>query len=189
MSAYCQIAPGHPLHGPYHDDEYGVPCRDDAVLCERLALEIFQAGLSWEIVLRRRAGIVTAFGGFAPAHVASIDAAGRERLATDPRIIRNRRKIDAIVHNAGVMCGQIATHGSVADWLDAQHPRPKEAWVRLFREMFRFTGPEITGEFLMSLGYLEGAHDPECPVFARIAAAGPPWMSAAADPPRPEERP
>ena len=175
MSTYCEIAPGHPVHGAYHDLEYGVPCRDDEVICERLALEIFQAGLSWEIVLRRREGIRAAFGGFAPDHVARLDAPARDRLLTDARIIRNRRKVDAIIANAGVMCEMIATHGSVAGWLDAQHPLPKDDWVRLFRRTFRFTGPEITNEFLVSLGYLPGAHAPECPAYARVAALGPPW--------------
>ena len=88
MSSYCRIAPGRPLHGPYHDDEYGWPQRDDTVLCERLALEIFQAGLSWELVLRRRDGIVAAFGGFDPRHVAAIDEGSRELLASDVRVIR-----------------------------------------------------------------------------------------------------
>jgi DNA-3-methyladenine glycosylase I len=178
MSAYCAIAPGHPVHSDYHEFEYGVPSRDDDVICERLALEIFQAGLSWEIVLRRREGIREAFGGFAPAHVAALGASGCERLVIDARVIRNRRKIEAIIANAGVMCGMIATHGSVAAWLAAHHPRSREDWVRLFRRAFRFTGPEITSEFLMSLGYLPGAHVPDCPAYARIDALGPPWRHA-----------
>jgi len=59
MSGYCRIAPGHPLHGPYHDREYGFPSRDEAVLFERLCLEIMQAGLSWELVLKRRVKVST----------------------------------------------------------------------------------------------------------------------------------
>ncbi len=178
MSAYCTIAPGHPVHNDYHELEYGVPSRDDDVLCERMALEIFQAGLSWEIVLRRRDGIRAAFGGFAPAHVAALGEEGRDRLLADPRVIRNRRKIEAIIANAGVMCEMIATCGSVAAWLDAQHPLSRDEWVRLFRGTFRFTGPEITNEFLMSLGYLPGAHAPDCPAYARIAELRPPWHRA-----------
>jgi DNA-3-methyladenine glycosylase I len=187
MSEYCRIAPGHPVHERYHDDEYGVPSRDDAVICERLALEIFQAGLSWELILRRRDGIDAAFAGFAPAHVAAFDEDRRAHLAADPRVIRNRRKIDAIVHNAGVMCALIDEYGSVAAWLDRQHPLPKDAWVRLFRTKVRFTGPEVTNEFLMSLGYLPGAHDPRCPAYARIATLGPAWMSAGPDSPQPKD--
>jgi len=178
MSTYCTTAPGHPVHNDYHEREYGVPCRDDEAICERLALEIFQAGLSWEIVLRRREGIREAFGGFAPAHVAGLGATERARLLADPRVIRNRRKIDAIIANAGVMCGLIDADGSIAAWLDRQHPLPKDEWVRLFRRTFRFTGPEITNEFLMSLGYLPGAHAPDCPAYARIAVLDPPWQRA-----------
>ena len=66
-------------------------------------------------------------------------------------------------------------------WLDARHPRPKKAWVRLFRDHFRFTGGEITGEFLMSTGYLPGAHHPACPVFGRVRRAGAPWLEVAPD--------
>jgi DNA-3-methyladenine glycosylase I len=189
MSEYCRVAPGHPVHGRYHDDEYGIPSRDDATICERLALEIFQAGLSWELILRRRDGIVAAFGGFAPTHVAAFGEDRRAQLAADPRVIRNRRKIDAIVDNAGVMCTLIDDHGSVAAWLDARHPLPKDAWVRLFRATFRFTGPEVTNEFQMSLRYLPGAHDPECPAYARIAARGPAWMTAPPVSPRPKDDP
>ena len=64
MSGYCDIAPGHPLHGPYHDHEYGVPARDEAALFERLILEINQAGLSWETMLKKRDGIRIAYEGF-----------------------------------------------------------------------------------------------------------------------------
>jgi DNA-3-methyladenine glycosylase I len=188
MSSYCQTALQDPLHRAYHDDEYGVPIRDDAVLCERLALEIFQAGLSWDLILKRREGIVDAVGGFVPAHVARLGDDDRARLAADPRMIRNRRKIDAIVHNAGVMRTQIVAHGSVAAWLDVHHPRAREEWVRLFRTTYRFTGPQVTAEFLMSLGYLPGAHDPDCPTYARIAALDPPWSVAEPRRSRPKER-
>mgnify|MGYP000846274761 CR=1 FL=1 len=177
VSAYCDTAPGHPLHGPYHDTEYGVPARDDAVLMERLALEIMQAGLSWELVLRRRAGMRDAFEGFVPEVVAAYGPADVERLVADERIIRNRRKVEAIIHDAGVVVELSAGHGGLAGWLDAMHPRDHGEWVRLFRRTFRFTGPEVTGEFLMSLGYLPGAHREDCPAYARIAALRPPWMA------------
>lgn len=170
MSEYCRIAPGHPVHAAYHDTEYGFPQRDESVLFERLCLEIFQAGLSWELVLKRRAGLRAAFHGFAVDRVAAMDDAARTALLTDPRVIRNRLKIEAVIHNAGRVQALRATHGGFAAWLDAHHPRPKPDWVALFRRTFRFTGGEIVGEFLMSLGYLPGAHAPDCPVAARIAA-------------------
>ncbi len=100
------------------------------------------------------------------------------RLMADPSIIRNRLKVLAAIHNAQVVQALRASHGGFADWLDAHHPRSKAEWVKLFKKTFRFTGGEITGEFLMSLGYLPGAHRADCPVFARIETLAPPWRSA-----------
>ncbi|PPU93077.1 DNA-3-methyladenine glycosylase I [Xanthomonas albilineans] len=176
MSSYCDIAPGHPLHGPYHDDEYGVPQRADTVLFERLVLEINQAGLSWELMLKKREGFRAAYAGFDVDTVAAYGEADVVRLLADPDIIRNRLKVQAAIHNARVIQGLRAAHGSFAAWLDAQHPRSKPEWVALFKRTFRFTGGEITGEFLMSLGYLPGAHRADCPAYARIARLNPPWM-------------
>lgn len=176
MSGYCDSAPGHPVHASYHDTEYGFPASDDKVLFERLALEIMQAGLSWEITLKKRPALFAAFEGFDPAVVARYGAADRARLLTDAGIIRNRLKIDAIIHNAGIVYGLQESHGSFSGWLDAQHPRDKADWVKLFRKTFRFMGDEIVGEFLMSTGYLPGAHRDDCPVQALILTANPPWM-------------
>ena len=92
-------------------------------------------------------------------------------------IIRNRLKIEAAVENARRIVKLQKKHGSFARWLDAQHPRPKSDWVRLFKSEFVFTGGEITGEFLLSTGYLSGAHVEDCPVYARVLAARPPWAS------------
>jgi DNA-3-methyladenine glycosylase I len=175
MSSYCDAAPGHPEHGPYHDHEYGYPLRGDAELLERLTLEIAQAGLSWLTVLRKRAGYRRAFDGFDPERVAAFGEEDRARLLGDAGIVRNRLKIDATVANARRVLELRASHGSFAGWLDAHHPLPREAWVRLFRETFRFTGPLIVAEFLTSTGYLPGAHRDDCPVQARVLAAGPPW--------------
>jgi DNA-3-methyladenine glycosylase I len=177
-NSYCDIAPGHPLHGPYHDGEYGFPQREDAVLLERLVLEINQAGLSWETILRKREAFRRAYDRFDVDAVAAYGERDRARLLADAGIIRNRLKVDAAIHNAGVVRALRASHGSFAQWLDAQQrdpatgkPRDKASWVKLFKRTFRFTGGEITGEFLMSLGYLPGAHRPGCPALGRIAAA------------------
>ncbi len=172
---YCDMAPGHPWHGPYHDAEYGFPVRDDRTLFERLVLEINQAGLSWLTVLKKRDHFVRAFDGFDPEVVARYGQRERKRLLADAGIIRNRLKVDAAIANAATVLQLRETHGSFADWLDHHHPLRAEDWVKLFRGTFRFTGPEITGEFLMSTGYLPGAHRPDCPVHARILAEGPPW--------------
>lgn len=183
MSGYCDIAPGHPVHGHYHDHEYGFPQRDEAELFERLILEINQAGLSWETILRKREGFRRAYHGFDVDRVAAYGEADRLRLLDDPGIIRNRLKVDAAIHNAGVVQGLRASHGGFAQWLDAHQlldgrPRDKAGWVKLFKRSFRFTGGEITGEFLMSLSYLPGAHRDSCPAYRRIEAVGPYWRRA-----------
>ncbi|HZK91032.1 MAG TPA: DNA-3-methyladenine glycosylase I [Stellaceae bacterium] len=175
-AAYCLAAPGNPLHGRYHDDEYGFPSRDEAVLFERLVLEINQAGLSWATILRKRAAFRAAFADFNVDEVAAFGAADTERLMTDAGIIRNRLKIAAVIDNARRIRELRREYGSFAGWLDSHHPRPREEWVRLFKKTFRFTGGEIVNEFLMSLGYLRGAHEPSCPIYARIAALDPPWV-------------
>ena len=179
MSGYCDIAPGHPLHGPYHDHEYGFPQREEAVLFERLLLEINQAGLSWETMLRKRDGFRAAYSGFDVDRVARYGERDRARLLADPDIIRNRLKVEAAIHNARIIQQLRDTHGGFAAWLDAHHPLPKAEWVKLFKKTFRFTGGEITGEFLMSLGYLPGAHRQDCPAYRRAARQRPPWMAAA----------
>ena len=179
--SYCDVTPGHPVHGPYHDTEYGFPVREDSVLFERLALEINQAGLSWLTVLVKRDAFHAAFDGFDVARVARYGDAERARLLGDAGIIRNRLKIDAVIANARTVEGLIGEHGSFAGWLDDHHPLPKDAWVKLFRKTFRFTGGEITGEFLMSTGYLPGAHVESCPVWRRIMALDPPWAGAHGD--------
>jgi len=177
--SYCEAAHDHPLHRVYHDTEYGFPARDDAVLFERMVMEINQAGLSWLTILKKRDGFQAAYAGFDLDAVAGFGEADRSRLLADPAIIRNRLKVDAAIANAQTLCTLRDEHGSIAAWVDAHHPRDKADWVRLFRQTFRFMGGEIVGEFLMSLGYLPGAHDESCPVFAEIAALDPPWMRSA----------
>lgn len=172
---YCDFAGGHPLHEPYHDWHYGYPIRDDHKLFERLVHELMQAGLNWELILRKEAGFAAAFDGFDIDTVAAYDGAKRAELLADPRIIRNRLKVDAVIENARRLQAIRAAHGSFAAWLDAHHPLDKPEWVKLFKRTFRFTGGEITGEFLISTGYLPGAHRPECPAFARILELDPPW--------------
>jgi DNA-3-methyladenine glycosylase I len=169
VSGYCKIAPGHPVHGSYHDREYGFPSRDERVLFERLCLEIMQAGLSWELVLKRRATLNAAFADFDVDTVARFGARDVKRLLADPGIIRNRLKVDAVIDNAKRIQVLRDSHGGFAAWLDAHDPRDKPAWVKLFKQTFRFTGGEIVGEFLMSLGRLPGAHAPDCPIYKKLA--------------------
>jgi DNA-3-methyladenine glycosylase I len=175
VTSYCDFAPGNPLHGPYHEREYGFPTRDGAVLFERLVLEINQAGLSWSTILAKRDGFRRAYDGFDIATVAAYGEADRVRLLADASIIRNRLKVDAAINNAQVILAIIDEHGSFAAWIDAHHPSTKDEWVRLFKRTFRFTGGEIVGEFLISTGWLPGAHIDTCPVKAKIAVLNPPW--------------
>ena len=176
MTFYCDVAPGHEWHGPYHDRQYGFPIADDNELFERLILEINQAGLSWLTILKRQDSFREAFHGFDVARIARYGRRDFDRLLKDPGIIRNRLKIEATIENARRI--ERLPQGSFAAWLAAQHPLSKAEWVKLFRKTFQFTGGEIVGEFLMSIGYLPGAHRPDCPVFARISRRSPPWMKA-----------
>lgn len=177
MITYCDAAPGHEWHGPYHEREYGFPLEDESALFERLVLEINQAGLSWLTILKKRESFRRAYAGFDVDSVASYRAKDRNRLLADPGIIRNRLKVDAAIANAQRIQELRSSHGSFAGWLAAHHPRSKEDWVKLFKKTFRFTGGEIVGEFLMSIGYLPGAHVETCPVYSRILERRPPWSS------------
>jgi DNA-3-methyladenine glycosylase I len=172
---YCDIASNHEWHGPYHDNEYGFPLDDDAALFERLVLEINQAGLSWLTILKKREAFRRAYDGFDPEIVAAYRARDRRRLLADAGIVRNRLKVEAAIANAARILELRKSHGSFAGWLAAHHPRSKEEWVKLFKGTFRLTGGEIVGEFLMSIGYLPGAHTEACPVHRRIMRQRPPW--------------
>jgi DNA-3-methyladenine glycosylase I len=172
---YCEVAPEHPWHGPYHDREYGFPLSNDAELFERLVLEINQAGLSWLLMLKKRAAFRRAYDGFDIDRVAAYGEADRARLLADAGIVRNRLKVNAAIENARRLQDIRASHGSFARWIAAHHPRPKEEWIKLFRKSFKFMGGEVVGEFLMSIGYLPGAHAEDCPVHRRIVKLGPAW--------------
>lgn len=172
---FCAESPD-PWHVPYHDEQYGFPVLDDDGLFERLVLEINQAGLSWLTILKKAAAFRAAYSQFSVDAVAAYGPADAARLLADPGIVRNRLKVAAAVHNARAIQGLRAAHGSFHAWLKANHPRAKAEWTALFKQTFRFTGGEIVGEFLMSTGWLPGAHDADCPVQRRIDAVGPPWL-------------
>lgn len=178
MSGYCDIAPGHPVHGSYHDTEYGFPIVNERALFERMAMEIMQAGLSWEIVLKKRKSLNRAFDRFAVNKVAAYGARDVKRLLGDAGIIRNRLKIQAIIINAGKLQEIRMSHKSFAKWIAVHHPLSKAEWVKLFRRNFKFMGGEIVGEFLMSIGYLPHAHRETCPVYKAIMKQKPAWSKA-----------
>lgn len=174
--SYCEFAPTHPVHKAYHDTEYGFPLHDDHALLERLVLEINQAGLSWLTILNKKDAFQRAFDGFDLDLVAAYGDDDQGRLLTDAGIIRNRLKIKAAIENARRLIVLREQHGSFAAWLDLHHPLPKEDWIKLFKRSFVFTGGEIVGEFLMSTGYLPGAHEPSCPIYEQVVRLNPPWL-------------
>jgi len=156
-------------HKRYHDREYGFPLESDSALFERLVLEINQAGLSWTTILRKQGSFRAAYGGFDVDVVAGYGDNDVDRLLADAGIIRNRLKVNAAIENAKRIVALRGEFGSFKGWLDAHHPLEKTEWVKLFKRTFVFTGGEIVGEFLLSTGYVPGAHDEDCPVFEEIA--------------------
>lgn len=178
MTHYCETAPQHSVHKTYHAEEYGYPIADDNALFERLVLEINQAGLSWQTILQKKDNFKRAYDGFDIATVASYGETEVQRLLSDASIIRNKLKVRAAIHNAGVILMLQQDFGSFDNWLKTHHPLRKEEWVKLFKKTFKFTGGEITGEFLMSTGYLPGAHRESCPVYKKIQDVFPPWLAA-----------
>ena len=179
MITYCQYLREHPedsLNKAYHDAEYGFPLKDDATLLERLALEINQAGLSWTLILKRKDNFRHSFDGFDVDTVAAYGDEDMTRLLGDAGIIRNRLKVRAVIENARRIQDLRGEFGSFKGWLDKYHPLSREEWTKLFKQTFVFTGGEIVNEFLVSTGYLPGAHDPECPVYMQVARLQPAWM-------------
>jgi DNA-3-methyladenine glycosylase I len=179
-ASYCEaVLRGLPEpHGHYHDHQYGFPLAEDDALFGRLLLEINQAGLSWTTILRKAEAFERAYDGFAIERIAAYGEEDVARLLADAGIIRNRAKVRAAIENARRIEALRADHGSFGGWLDAHHPLDLAAWRALFKRTFVFTGGEITREFLVSTGYLPGAHEPSCPVYARVLAADPPWRRA-----------
>src|SRR5687767_15050551 len=164
------------VHRHYHDHEYGYPLRSDDELFARLILEINQAGLSWETILKKKDNFFKAFDNFQVSKVARYSEKKKEKLMQDAGIIRNRLKIEAAVHNAKCILQIQKEHDSFRNWLDTHHPKTKDEWVKLFKQNFRFTGGEIVNEFLMSTGYLPGAHTEKCPVYKKVMRQKPMWL-------------
>lgn len=163
------------LHENYHDKHYGFPIHDDNELFGRLIMEINQAGLSWETILKKEVSFRKAYSNFNIKKVAAYTQKDRERLLNDAGIIRNNLKINAAIENAKTILALQKEFGSFEKWLEHHHPKTKEEWVKLFKKTFRFTGGEIVNEFLMSIGYLWGAHTDTCPVHKQILKTKPMW--------------
>jgi len=179
MTTYCDYCNSHPedtFNRIYHDTQYGFPLKDDHLLYERLILEINQAGLSWITILKKAENFHKAYDGFDINKIAKYGEKDVARLLADPGIIRNRLKVNAAIVNAQKIKELQKEHGSFKGWLDANRKLSKEEWVKLFKKTFVFTGGEIVNEFLMSTGYLAGAHDESCPVYRKVASLRPAWM-------------
>jgi len=180
--SYCaaieRMEPGdkQALHKNYHDNHYGYPIHNDDELFGRLIMEINQAGLSWETILKKETSFRKAYHNFSIKKVAAYGEKDIERLLADAGIIRNRLKVNAAIENAKTIQALQKEYGSFAKWLEHHHPKTKEEWVKLFKKTFRFTGGEIVNEFLMSIGYLPGAHTPECKVYKKIMKEKPMWL-------------
>src|SRR4051794_688576 len=165
----------------YHDEEWGVPVDGDTELFERLALESFQAGLSWSTILRKRDAFRIAFDGFDPSVVARYGASDRERLLADAGIVRNGSKIDATIGNAAALLDTSAGAGSFTAYLATIVPGPAlplppetragdipastaasdALSADLKRRGFRFVGTTIVYAFMQSVGLVDD-HLPGC---------------------------
>jgi DNA-3-methyladenine glycosylase I len=179
MTTYCEYCNTHPedtFNRDYHDTQYGFPLTDDDLLFERLILEINQAGLSWITILKKADNFRKAYHNFKIAKVAKYGEKDVTRLLNDAGIIRNRLKVNAAVVNAQKILQLQKEFGSFRNWLDQHHPLTKEEWTKLFKKTFVFTGGEIVNEFLMSTGYLPGAHEESCHVYKKVASLRPAWM-------------
>ena len=173
---YCADKSEENIHKLYHDFHYGFPIEDDDELFGRLILEINQAGLSWETILKKQDNFREAYAQFSIDKVAVFTEEDRERLLANPGIIRNRLKINAAIHNAQQLLQIKAEFGSFKQWLDENHPKTKGEWTKMFKKTFKFVGGEIVNEFLMSTGYLKGAHDENCRIFEIVEKHQPKWM-------------
>lgn len=170
------------LMAEYHDNEWGVPCRDDAQLFERLMLEGFQAGLSWSTILNKRENFRRAFDGWDVITVAAYDDEKIEQLLADPGIVRNRLKVTGAVKNARVYLatqdefGSFATYAwSFVNGTTLAKPAPvtfndvpaktdiSDAMSRaLQRRGFTFVGSTICYAFMQSVGMVND-HLADCP--------------------------
>ena len=157
----------------YHDLEWGKPTHDQAALFEALVLTYFENGLSWALVFDKRDNLRRAFHGFKPATVAAMNSDDVERLMADTSIIRNRRKIEATLHNARVMseCSlsrltwrhQPRQHHRLRSWADGRmaSPESRQLSISLRQAGFRLVGPVVAHSFMQNVG-IENGHFEGC---------------------------
>lgn len=163
--SYCDFVltkPKTDLHRIYHDVHYGTPIENDNELFGRLILEINQAGLSWDTILKKQQHFFDAFDGFEIAKIAHYSDDKVQELLSNAGIIRNKLKVQAVIYNANQVLIIQKEYGTFKHWLDVHKGLSKDEWVKLFKKHFKFVGGEIVNEFLMSTNYLPGAHQPHC---------------------------
>jgi DNA-3-methyladenine glycosylase I len=165
----CAWVPeGDPLYVAYHDEEWGVPSRDERYLYEMLVLEAAQAGLSWSTILHKREGYRLGFAGFEPGRVAGFGPADRERLLADPGIVRNRLKVDSAIDNArrvveldggfaDLLWSFVGGEPIVGGWetvseIPAQTAESQAMSKELKRRGFRFVGPTVCYSLMQGCG-------------------------------------
>lgn len=173
---FCEELESSNVNKVYHDNFYGFPISDDNELFGRLILEINQAGLSWQTILKKEDNFRVAYSNFNIDKIAAYTEEDRERLLNDAGIIRNKLKVNAAIHNAQKILEIKQEFNTFKNWLDIHHPLNREEWTKLFKITFKFVGGEIVNEFLMSSGYLNGAHDNDCPTLEKIKRLNPKWM-------------
>ena len=176
--SYCEFTKdldeSHP-HRIYHDNHYGFPIEDDNELFGRLILEINQAGLNWLTILKKEQNFREAFNNFEIDKIARYKASKIEELMNNAGIIRNKLKIEAVIHNANRIKEIQKEFGSFKEWLDLNNGKNLKEWTSLFKKYFKFTGGLIVEEFLMSTGYLKGSHDQSCEIYKEIIKLEPKW--------------
>jgi len=159
----------------YHDREWGVPERDPRMLWETLMLEGFQAGLSWEIILRKRDGFRAAFADFDPVKVAAFGARDVERLMADPGIVRARAKIEATILGAQIFNEMQARGEDFADYcwsftdgkpilgdaFNTETDLSRAISKDLKKRGFKFVGPTIVYAWMQAIGIVND-HSPDC---------------------------
>lgn len=176
--SYCEFTKdldvNHP-HRVYHDNYYGYPIKDDDELFGRLILEINQAGLNWLTILNKEQNFRAAFDKFSIERIAQYDQFEIDRLMQNKGIIRNKLKIEAVIFNAKRVKEIQLEFGSFKEWLNKNTCENLAQWTAVFKRNFKFTGGLIVEEFLMSTGYLKGAHQEDCEVYKKILKLEPIW--------------
>ena len=140
--ARCPWGAGDPVNMAYHDSEWGMPVHGESAYLERLTLEAFQSGLSWLTILNKRPAFREVFQGFDAEAIAAFGPPDVERLMAEPRIVRNRLKIEAAITNARATVA-LREQGGLADFLESfrpdhrPRPRPPRRWWRRHRSRWR----------------------------------------------------